>query len=90
MATSRESLDAEGESVFELALARDPPDNVGSEAELDQYSSTRLFMECAVAAGFATTVSDADAEIVARSAASSMACHSRSSWSLADYRHTGC
>ena len=66
LATSRESLDAEGESVFELASLGIPPDNVGSAAELDRYSSTLLFMECAVAAGYAATVTDADAEVVAR------------------------
>ena len=66
LATSRESLDAEGESVFELASLGIPPDNLGSEAELVKYSSTRLFMECAVAAGYAPTVTDADAEVVGR------------------------
>ena len=66
LATSRESLDAEGESVFELASLGVPPDNVASEAELGKYSSTRLFMECAVAAGYSAPVTDADAEIVAR------------------------
>ena len=66
LATSRESLDAEGESVFELASLGIPPGNLESEAELGRYSSTRLFMECAVAAGYASTVTDADAEVVAR------------------------
>jgi len=66
LATSRESLDAEGESVFELASLGIPPDSVGREAELDKYSSTRLFMECAVAAGYSAVVTDADAEIIAR------------------------
>ena len=66
LATSRESLDAEGESVFEVASLGIPPDNVGSEAELGKYSSTRLFMECAVAAGYSAAVTDADAEVVAR------------------------
>jgi predicted ATPase len=66
LATSRESLDAEGESVFELASLGIPPENVGSEAELGRYSSTRLFMACAVAAGYGATLSDSDAEIVAR------------------------
>ena len=66
LATSRESLDAEGESVFELASLGIPPDNFGSEAELGKYSSTRLFMECAVAAGYSAAVTDADAEVVAR------------------------
>jgi predicted ATPase len=66
LATSRESLDAEGESVFEVASLVVPPDNVGSEAELGKYSSTRLFMECAAAAGYSAPVADADAEIVAR------------------------
>jgi predicted ATPase/DNA-binding winged helix-turn-helix (wHTH) protein len=66
LATSRESLDAEGESVFELASLGLPPDNVASEAELDKYSSTRLFVECAVAAGYSADVTDADAEVIAR------------------------
>jgi predicted ATPase/DNA-binding winged helix-turn-helix (wHTH) protein len=66
LATSRESLDAEGESVFELASLGTPPENVESEAELAKYSSTRLFMECANAAGYSAGVTDADAEIVAR------------------------
>ena len=66
LATSRELLDAEGEFVFELASLGIPPGNFESEAELVRYSSTRLFMECAVAAGYASTVTDADAEVVAR------------------------
>ena len=66
LATSRESLDAEGESVFEVASLGIPPDNFGSEAELVKYSSTRLFMECAVAAGYSAAVTDADAEVVGR------------------------
>ncbi|WOH67845.1 ATP-binding protein [Bradyrhizobium sp. BWA-3-5] len=66
LATSRESLDAEGESVFELASLALPPDNVASEAELGKYSSTRLFMECAVAAGYSADVTAADAEIIGR------------------------
>jgi predicted ATPase/DNA-binding winged helix-turn-helix (wHTH) protein len=65
LATSRESLDAEGESVFELAPLGIPPEGVESEAELGRYSSTRLFMECAVAAGYTATLGDTDAEIVA-------------------------
>jgi predicted ATPase/DNA-binding winged helix-turn-helix (wHTH) protein len=66
LTTSRESLDAEGESVFELASLGLPPDNVASEAELAKYSSTRLFMECAVAAGYSADVTDADAEVIGR------------------------
>ena len=66
LATSRESLDAEGESVFEVASLGIPPDNFGSEAELGRYSSTRLFMECAVAAGYSAVVTDADVEVVGR------------------------
>ncbi|MEH2524122.1 MULTISPECIES: ATP-binding protein [unclassified Bradyrhizobium] len=66
LATSRESLDAEGESVFELASLGLPPDNVASEAELGKYSSTRLFMECAVAAGYSADITNADAEVIVR------------------------
>jgi predicted ATPase/DNA-binding winged helix-turn-helix (wHTH) protein len=66
LATSRESLDAEGESVFELASLGIPPENIASQAELDKHSSTRLFMECAVAAGYNATLTDANAGIVAR------------------------
>jgi predicted ATPase/DNA-binding winged helix-turn-helix (wHTH) protein len=66
LATSRESLDAEGESVFELASLGLPPDNVASEAELGKYSSTRLFMECAVAAGYSADITDVDAEVIAQ------------------------
>jgi predicted ATPase/DNA-binding winged helix-turn-helix (wHTH) protein len=66
LATSRESLDAEGESVFELGSLGLPPDNVASEAELGKYSSTRLFVECAVAAGYSADVTDADAEVIGR------------------------
>jgi predicted ATPase/DNA-binding winged helix-turn-helix (wHTH) protein len=66
LATSRESLDAEGESVFELASLGLPPDNVASEAELGKYSSTRLFIECAVAAGYSADLTDADAEVIGR------------------------
>jgi predicted ATPase/DNA-binding winged helix-turn-helix (wHTH) protein len=66
LATSRESLDAEGESVFELGSLGVPPEDIASQAELLRHSSTRLFMECAVAAGYNATLTNADAEIVVR------------------------
>jgi predicted ATPase len=64
LATSRESLQAAAEFVFELAPLEIPPEGLGGEAELVTYSSARLFMECAVSAGYAANLSDADAEIV--------------------------
>ena len=64
LATSREPLQVAGEFVFELAALEIPPEALGGEAELVTYSSARLFMECAVAAGYAANLSDGDAEIV--------------------------
>ncbi len=66
LTTSRESLDVAGEFVLALAPLENPPENLGSKAELAKYSSTRLFMECAVASGGRSSFTDADAEIVAR------------------------
>ena len=87
LATSRESLDAEGESVFELASLGIPPDNFGSEAELVKYSSTRLFMECAVAAGYSARLSPTPTpRSWPGSVASLMECRWRSNWSQAGFR----
>jgi len=66
LATSREALEATGEFVFEIAPLEIPPQDAGDKASLARYSSARLFMECAVAAGYNATITDADAEIVAQ------------------------
>jgi predicted ATPase len=66
LATSRESLQAAGEFVFELTSLDIPPEDFGGEAELVSYPSTQLFMACAAGAGYAANLSDADAEIVAK------------------------
>lgn len=65
LATSRESLGATGEFVFELTALEVPPEDIGSEAELLSYSSARLLMECATAAGYTAPLTEADTKIVA-------------------------
>jgi predicted ATPase/DNA-binding winged helix-turn-helix (wHTH) protein len=66
LTTSREALEATGEFVFEIAPLEIPPDDLGDKADLARYSSARLFMECAVAAGYSAVLTDADAKIVAQ------------------------
>ena len=64
VATSRESLQAQGEFVFEMAPLEVPPKGIKGAAELVTYSSAQLLMECALAAGCGANLTDADAEIV--------------------------
>lgn len=66
LATSREALEIEGEIVFDLEPLALPTNRLNDEAELAQYSSTCLFMERAVAAGYDRALTDTDAEIVSR------------------------
>jgi predicted ATPase/DNA-binding winged helix-turn-helix (wHTH) protein len=66
IATSRESLEAASEFVVELVPLDIPPDDLRERGQIEQYSSSRLFMECAVAAGWGETLTDADAETMAR------------------------
>ncbi|HMH98197.1 MAG TPA: winged helix-turn-helix domain-containing protein, partial [Bradyrhizobium sp.] len=66
LATSRESLDAASEFVSELAPLEIPPEDLRDGSGIDQYSSLRLFMECAIAAGYRGAISDADAEVIVR------------------------
>ncbi|MCC8953264.1 helix-turn-helix transcriptional regulator [Bradyrhizobium sp. Pear77] len=66
LTTSRESLEVAGEVVFALAPLENPPESLSGETDLGKYSSTRLFMECAVAAGCSPSLSGAESEMVAR------------------------
>ena len=66
LATSRESLDAASEFVIELAPLEIPPEDLRDGSGVEKYSSLRLFMECAVAAGYSDPISDADAEMIVR------------------------
>ena len=66
LATSRESLDAASEFVIELAPLEIPPEDLRDVSGIEKYSSLRLFMECAVAAGYGDPISDADAEVIVR------------------------
>jgi predicted ATPase/DNA-binding winged helix-turn-helix (wHTH) protein len=66
LATSRESLDAASEFVIELAPLEIPPEDLRDVSGIEKYSSLRLFMECAVAAGYSDPISDADAEVIVR------------------------
>ncbi|MDE5443179.1 ATPase [Bradyrhizobium sp. CSA207] len=66
LTTSRESLEVAGEFVLAIAPLESPPENLGSKAELAKYPSTRLFVECAVAAGRSPPFTDAEAKIIGR------------------------
>jgi predicted ATPase/DNA-binding winged helix-turn-helix (wHTH) protein len=66
LATSRESLDAASEFVIELAPLEIPPEDLRDVSGIEKYSSLRLFMECAVAAGYSDPISDAYAEVIVR------------------------
>ena len=66
LATNRESLDAASEFVIELAPLEIPPEDLRDVSGIEKYSSLRLFMECAVAAGYGDPISDADAEVIVR------------------------
>jgi predicted ATPase/DNA-binding winged helix-turn-helix (wHTH) protein len=66
LATSRESLDAASEFVSELAPLEIPPEGLREGSTIGQYSSSHLFMECAIATGYRGAISDADAKVIAR------------------------
>jgi predicted ATPase/DNA-binding winged helix-turn-helix (wHTH) protein len=66
LATSREALRAEGEHVHLLYSLECPPDNSGLTAsEALRYPAAQLFMERALASGYHSELSDADAPMVA-------------------------
>jgi predicted ATPase/DNA-binding winged helix-turn-helix (wHTH) protein len=66
LATSRESLRAEGEQIHRLAPLGCPPEAAGLKAaEAMSFPAVRLFVECVTAGGNHFELSDADAPIVA-------------------------
>lgn len=66
LATSRESLRVEGENVHLLPALESPPDGPALTAASALASpAVRLFMERAVAGGYHSTLTDADATVVA-------------------------
>jgi predicted ATPase len=65
LATSRETLQVEGEHVYRLDPLACPPDDAGLTAAVAQtFSAPRLFVERAVASGAYLDFSDAEAAIV--------------------------
>ena len=67
LTTSREALRAEGEHVHLLYALDCPPDDADLTAtEALRYPAAQLFMERAAASGYASKLSDADAQSVAR------------------------
>jgi predicted ATPase/DNA-binding winged helix-turn-helix (wHTH) protein len=65
LATSRETLQVEGEHVYRLDPLACPPDDAGLTAAVAQtFSAPRLFVERAVASGAHLDFSDAEAAIV--------------------------
>jgi predicted ATPase/DNA-binding winged helix-turn-helix (wHTH) protein len=66
LATSREALRADGESVYPLATLACPPDDPGlTAAALRRFPATLLFLERAAAGGARLEISDTDAAIAA-------------------------
>ncbi len=66
LATTREALRAEGEHVHMLHSLDTPPDDLGLPAsEALRYPAVQLFMERALAGGYHSELSDAEAPIVA-------------------------
>src|SRR5260370_19091921 len=66
LATTREALRAEGEHVHMLHSLDTPPDDPGLPAsEALRYPAVQLFMERALAGGYHSELSDAEAPIVA-------------------------
>src|SRR5258708_2680841 len=66
LATTREALRAEGEHVHMLHSLETPADNPGLPAsEALRYPAVQLFMERALAGGYHSELSDAEAPIVA-------------------------
>jgi predicted ATPase/DNA-binding winged helix-turn-helix (wHTH) protein len=66
LATSRETLEVAREFVVELPPLDVPPTELSVETDVASYSSARLFIECATAAGCDASQLTCDAEIVAR------------------------
>jgi predicted ATPase/DNA-binding winged helix-turn-helix (wHTH) protein len=67
LATSREALRVEGEHVHLLYSLECAPEKAGITAvEALRYPATQLFMERAVAGGYQSGLTDADAPVVAR------------------------
>lgn len=67
LATSREALHVEGEHVHLLYSLDSPPEDARlTAAEALKYPAAQLFMERAVASGYRSELTDADAPIVAR------------------------
>ena len=67
LATSREALRVEGETVHHLApLDRPPPDHPVTAEDAPLWPAIRLFIERARAAGYRTELSDEDARTVAK------------------------
>ena len=65
LATSRETLQVEGEHVYRLDPLACPPDDAGPTAAVAQtFSAPKLFVERAVASGAHLDFSDAEAAIV--------------------------
>ena len=91
LATSREALQVEGEHVYRLDPLACPPDDPGLTAAVAQtFPATQLFIERAAASGARLDLNDADAAIVAASAASLTAWRWRSSWRPDASRPTAC
>ena len=68
-----------------------PPDDPALTAAVAlRFPSTQLFTERATARGARFDLRDADAAIVAASAASSTVWRWRSNWQLAGWRHLAC
>jgi len=66
LATSRESLEAASEFVVELPPLEIPPQDLSDGLDINRYSSTQLFKECAAAAGCGLALSECDNDVVAR------------------------
>jgi predicted ATPase/DNA-binding winged helix-turn-helix (wHTH) protein len=66
LATSRETLEVNSEFVVELSPLEVPPSELSMRLDVASYSSARLFIECAMAAGCDAEQLDSDSDIVAR------------------------
>jgi predicted ATPase/DNA-binding winged helix-turn-helix (wHTH) protein len=65
LATSRETLEAEGENIYRLDPLAFPPDDPGLTADVARtFPATQLFVQRAVASGAQLDLSDAEAAIV--------------------------
>lgn len=65
LATSRESLQVEGERIFELVPLPGPPQDARlSAGEVLGYPAARLFVDRAIAAGHRDAITDEDADVL--------------------------